>query len=115
LKSEIYKGLEGGVSDLLLNIDVQGAATFREKAKKDTLLQGHLVTIFIMPPSLDELDKRLTTRGKDKQEEIDKRLKIAQDEIRSWQDYDYCIHSKDKETDFQALQAIYLAEKARIR
>ena len=51
--------------NLLLNIDVQGAKTIKEKASADEALKGYIVTIFIMPPSLEELNTRLQNRGTD--------------------------------------------------
>ena len=63
--------------NLLLNIDVQGAKTIKEKASADEALKGHIVTIFIMPPSLEELNARLKNRGTDSDEEIERRLIVA--------------------------------------
>ena len=77
--------------NLLLNIDVQGAKTIKEKASADEALKGHIVTIFIMPPSLEELNARLQNRGTDSNEEIERRLMVARSEMEQEKYYDYTI------------------------
>lgn len=111
LKSEIQKKLAAG-TDLLLNIDVQGAATFREAGREDPLLQGKVVTVFIMPPSMDELESRLRHRSTDDEDEIQRRMRVARDEMKQRELYDHCILSGTRYEDFEALQKIYLKEKA---
>lgn len=113
LKSEIQGKLSDNI-DLLLNIDVQGTLTIKEAATKDALLAKQLITVFVMPPTLDELENRLLSRGTDSREEIDRRLKTALKEMEYWPHYDYCIHSKDKEADLANLTAIYKAEKQKV-
>lgn len=113
LKSEIQDKLAASI-DLLLNIDVQGTLTIKKAALLDSLLAKQLVTVFVMPPTLDELEKRLNKRGTDSKEEIERRLLTARKEMEYWPHYDYCIHSQDKETDFQNLTAIYKAEKQKV-
>lgn len=115
LKTQVLEAIRDNKTDLLLNIDVQGAATFRQIAAEDRRLDSHLVTIFIMPPSADELRQRLDNRGKDALDEIEKRLQVAESEVESWNQYNYCIQSKSKEQDFLVLKSIYLAEKAKVR
>jgi len=112
LKSEIQDKLAAG-ADLLLNIDVQGAATFRDAGRDDPLLQGKVVTVFIMPPSMDELESRLRHRSTDEEDEIQRRLRVARDEITQRELYDHCIFSGTRCEDFEALQKIYREEKAR--
>ena len=70
LKSEVQEKLATGM-DLLLIIDVQGANTLRKKAVTDKLLKSRLVTVFILPPSIEELEQRLRERATDENDEID--------------------------------------------
>ncbi|MFP4068786.1 MAG: guanylate kinase [Verrucomicrobiota bacterium] len=114
LRSEVRDKLAAG-SDLLLNVDVQGAATFCEAGKTDPDLKGRVVSIFIMPPDLEELEKRLRGRGTDDEAEIQRRMRVALDEIRHCDRYDYCLRSASRAQDFENLQAIYRAEKMRVR
>ena len=114
LKSDIQDKLTAG-TDLLLIIDVKGAESFREKAKTDELLKKRLVTVFIVPPSIKELEHRLLERATDDEDEIQKRLAVAVEEIKQHRFYDYCLHSKSREEDFARLHAIYFAEKMRNR
>lgn len=111
LKSEVQDKLAIG-TDLLLNIDVQGAASLRKTAQTDELLNGHVITVFIMPPSLEELECRLRGRGSDDEDEINRRMKVALDEMKQSDQYDHTILSASRGEDFEALQAIYRAEKA---
>ena len=76
LKSAIREKLTQE-TDLLLNIDVQGAASFRKAAQDDSLLKGRLISVFLMPPSMEELHSRMTKRGLDDPAIIQKRLKTA--------------------------------------
>ena len=114
LKSEIQTKLKANV-DLLLNIDVQGANSLRQAAENDAFLKQRLVTIFILPTSLAELEKRLHRRGQDTPAAIEQRLSIAADEMKHYPLYDYCIRSGPPEEDFANLQALYKAEKLRVR
>lgn len=101
--------------DLLLNIDVQGAATFRKEVRRDEALAGRLVTIFVTPPNVDVIEQRLVGRGQDDPEEIARRVQNAEEEIRQWRYYEYCLLSGTREEDYAAFQAIYRAEKMRNR
>ena len=101
--------------NLLLNIDVQGAKTIKEKASADEALKGHIVTIFIMPPSLEELNARLQNRGTDSDEEIERRLIVARSEMEQEKYYDYTIVSQSKSADLEAVLEIYKNEVARQR
>lgn len=111
-KEEIQTKLMQGI-DLLLNIDVQGAKTIRRVAAKDPLLKGRFVSVFIKPPDLNELKKRLSTRGNDTEEEISRRLSVAELEINEAKQYDYCIKSSSKDSDFKELCDILEKEKNR--
>jgi len=106
LKREVQRKLAVG-TDLLLNMDVQGAAHMRRVAKADPLLKGRVTTVFIMPPTLAELEARLRGRGTDAADEIQRRLQVARDEIEQSQHYDHTILSATPEADFAALRNIY--------
>ncbi|NBB78515.1 MAG: guanylate kinase [Verrucomicrobia bacterium] len=106
LKREVQSKLAAGV-DLLLNMDVQGAAHMREVAKKDPSLKGRVTTVFIKPPTLAELESRLRGRGTDADDEIQRRLKVARSEIEHSECYDHTILSATPEADFAALKQIY--------
>lgn len=106
LKSEVQEKLSDGI-DLLLNIDVQGAAQFREAAKHEPLLKGKIVTIFIMPPSIKVLEARLRNRGTDSEVEIQGRLEVAVEEMAQSSHYEHRISSASRNEDFEALKEIY--------
>lgn len=91
----------------MLNIDVQGAQTIRDKARQDPALSGQVVSIFIMPPSLDVLKERLQGRGTDSAAEIERRLQVAQAEIQQHSSYDHCIHSDTKAKDLAKMRKLY--------
>jgi guanylate kinase len=110
LKSEVQDKLAAG-TDLLLNIDVQGAAQMRATAQNDPLLKGKVVTVFIMPPSTEELEARLRGRGTDAEDEVQRRMKVAIEEMQQSQLYDATILSGTRDEDFAALKAIYEARK----
>ena len=101
--------------NLLLNIDVQGAKTIKEKASADKDLKGNIVTIFIMPPSLEELNERLKNRGTDSKEEIERRLIVARSEMEQEKHYDYTIISQSKSVDLNTVLEIYKEEIVRMR
>ncbi len=114
LKSEV-KGKLARNLDLLLNIDVQGAETFRRAVKSDPDLRDRVVTVFVTPESTEVIRERLESRGQDGPEEIERRLRNARDEIRQWVHYDYCLVSGDRESDFSSIRSIFQAEKLRNR
>jgi guanylate kinase len=93
-------------SDLLLDIDVQGAAQV-----KQTLPQA--VSVFILPPSRSELEKRLRNRSEDTEETIDRRLVTASHEIENYDKYDYILVTDRLEDSVMALRAILLSERLR--
>ncbi len=100
--------LDAGDNDLILIIDVQGAATWREIAKTHPEIGERLTTIFIAPENEQELRNRLAGRGTETQEEIDRRMKTAIDEFQQADKFDKKILSKTREEDFEALKEIYL-------
>ena len=106
LKSEVQGKLANGI-DLLLNIDVQGAAQMRETAQNDPLLKGKVITIFIMPPTIEVLAARLRGRGTDAEDEIQRRMAVAVEEMQPSKYYDHKIVSATREEDLAALVAIY--------
>ena len=106
LKSEVQGKLANGI-DLLLNIDVQGAAQMRETAQNDPLLKGKVITIFIMPSTIEVLAARLRGRGTDAEDEIQRRMAVAVEEMQLSKHYDHKIVSATREEDLDALVAIY--------
>jgi guanylate kinase len=89
--------------DLVLEIDVQGAAQVKQKLPQS-------VAIFILPPSREELEHRLRSRGQDSEEEIARRLAKARDEIEAFgKYYDYCVVNEDVERAGREAQAIVMA------
>lgn len=89
--------------DLVLEIDVQGAAQVKEKLPA-------AVALFVVPPSRQELERRLRDRAQDSEEEIERRLKRARDEILAFgKYYDYCVVNDDVEKAGREVQAIATA------
>ena len=111
LKSELRAKLASG-GDVLLNIDVQGAATIRERAAPDPVLSRSLVTVFLCPPSLKELELRLRGRGTDTDEAIAERLAIAKSEMAEAEKFDYTLTSQTREADVDRMLGII--ENARL-
>jgi len=112
LKSELLSKLRQG-KDVLLNVDVQGAATIRERADEDLELKGALVSVFLTPPSAAILEKRLRRRGTDSPSVIQKRLSVARQEVAQWKNFDYLLISTSIEEDLRRMLAIVQAEKMR--
>jgi guanylate kinase len=111
LKSEVQDKIATG-TDLLLNMDVQGAAHMCETAQNDPLLKGKVATVFIMPPTMEELEARLRGRGTDPEDEVQRRMQVALEEMKLHEHYDQTILSKSRDEDFAALRAIYEKMKA---
>jgi guanylate kinase len=112
LKSEVAGKLRQG-TDVLLAIDVQGAANVRAKAEEDTELKRSLVTVFLTPASLAILEKRLRNRGTDPEAVIQKRLGVAREEIAHWKRFDYLLISTTIPEDLRRMEAILEAERMR--
>ncbi|MEI7864776.1 MAG: guanylate kinase [Chthoniobacterales bacterium] len=108
LRQSIVDSLRNG-TDVLVDIDVQGAATIRQS--KDPFIQDSLVDIFIMPPNLDELRHRLVKRGTETADQIEHRLTNAATEMKCWREYRYTIISGSMEEDLQKFRAITRAER----
>lgn len=112
LKSEVLGKLRQG-KDVLLNIDVQGAATIRERAMQDPELRRALVSIFLTPPSMTILEQRLRKRATDAEAVIQKRLGVARQELAQWKHFDYLLVSTSIDEDLRRAEAILEAEKMR--
>ena len=112
LKAEVLGKLRQG-QDVVLNVDVQGAAAIREHAEHDPELKRALVTVFLTPPSLTILEQRLRKRGLDAPGVIQKRLSVAKQEIAQWRHFDYLIISTTITEDLRRMQSILDAEAMR--
>ena len=93
--------------DVLLNIDVQGTASLKNLESSYPFLKNRVISVFVMPKSLNELRDRLKTRNLDTTEEIEKRLTTAANEIKSNGIFDYTIESSTKDKDYKRLVEIY--------
>jgi guanylate kinase len=101
-----------GARDILLDVDIQGARAIRAAYPEDA------VGIFVVPPSLEELEKRLRARGTDAPDQIRRRLDRAREELGAMREpgvYDFRIVNDDQERAAAALRAIVSAERCRIR
>jgi len=107
LREPVVTNLENG-RDVLIDIDTQGAAVIR--TCDDRLIRDALADVFIMPPDLEELRKRLLKRGTETVEQIDSRLATAAREMEHWRDYRYTIISGSVEEDLQRFRQIMDAE-----
>ena len=110
LKSELRAKLAEG-SDVLLNIDVQGAVTIRDAAAGDPILNEALLTVFLCPASLGELEQRLRGRSTDSDEIIANRLAIARDEMDQAEKFNHKLTSQTREADLG--QMLGIIERAR--
>ena len=91
--------------DVLFDIDWQGTQQLRDKGRAD------LVTVFILPPSTRDLEKRLLTRAQDPKEIVAQRMANAADEMSHWAEYDYVVVNSDIGTSLTNLKAILTAER----
>ena len=105
LKSEVEERIACG-QNVLLDIDTQGALQVMER-------MPDCVSVFILPPSFAELRRRLTGRGTEKPEEIERRLRNARGEVKLMGKYQYLVVNDDLETAYRTLQGIVDAEKQR--
>jgi guanylate kinase len=96
----------GAGRDVIFDIDWQGGQQVRNSA-----LAEDVVSIFILPPSIKELEKRLRSRAQDSDEVIAKRMLKSRDEISHWAEYDYCLINRDIDDTEHALRAILTAER----
>lgn len=107
LREPVVTSLKSG-KDVLIDIDTQGAAVIRDCS--DLLIRGALADVFIMPPDLEELRKRLLKRGTETVEQIESRLATAAREMEHWRDYRYTIISGSVEEDLRRFRQIMDAE-----
>ena len=108
LRDPIVSHLHHGV-DVLIDIDTQGAAAIRQY--DDPFVRQALADVFIMPPDLAELRRRLTKRGTETAQQIESRLQTAAREIEHWRDYRYTIISRSVEEDLLKFRHIMGAER----
>lgn len=94
--------------DVILDIDIQGASQIKKN------IEGG-VYIFVLPPSMEELRKRLDIRGQNRPEEIQRRLRRAIDEIKEYKNYDYVIVNDIFEEALNVLKSIIIAEGKRVK
>jgi guanylate kinase len=107
LREPIVTNLKSG-KDVLIDIDTQGAAVIRNCG--DPVIRDALADVFIMPPDLEELRRRLLQRGTETAQQIDSRLATAAREMEHWRDYRYTIISGSVEEDLQRFRQIMEAE-----
>ena len=108
-KGPVMKYLEEG-SDVILEIEMQGARQVKE-------MYPEAVLIFVLPPSLEELRNRLTTRGTETEEQVNERLSTSLEEIKQVKDYNYFIFNENNKTTESAkiIEDIIVAEKNKSR
>lgn len=95
--------------DVLFDIDWQGTQQLAEKARDD------LVSVFILPPTWRELERRLFSRAQDTPAEINRRMAKASDEMSHWAEYDYVIINRDLDSSIEAVRAILHSERLKRR
>lgn len=105
-KAPVVAALESG-RDVLFDIDWQGTQQLRESARED------LVSVFILPPSTVELERRLHARAQDSDEVVRGRMAKAADEMSHWAEYDYIIINENLENSVRQVEAILTAERLR--
>jgi guanylate kinase len=104
--------VEGAINagrDVLFDVDWQGGQQVRNSA-----LGKHVLSIFILPPSIPELERRLISRGQDSADVIDSRMAKSRDEISHWPEYDYVLVNDDLNATEQRLKTIISAERLRL-
>jgi guanylate kinase len=102
----VEKALRAG-RDVLFDIDWQGTQQLREKARDD------LVSVFVLPPAVKELERRLKRRAQDSKDIIRSRMAKAAGEMSHWPEYDYVIVNREKAEAFAEVRAILAAERVR--
>jgi guanylate kinase len=93
--------------DVLFDIDWQGTQQLRDNRE----VSRDFVSVFLLPPSVPELERRLTTRAQDSEDVIHGRMAKAADEMSHWAEYDYVLLNRELEETFAQLQAILTAER----
>jgi len=105
-KAPVKKELRRG-RDILFDIDWQGARQLEPDFGE------HLVTIFLLPPSMAELEKRLRARNQDSEEVIADRMRRAADEIDHWAEYEYVLVNRDMDSCLEQVRSIVSAERSK--
>jgi guanylate kinase len=103
-RAPVLSALAAG-RDVLFDIDWQGTQQLREKARSD------LVSVFLLPPSVAELERRLKTRAVDSDDVIHRRMAKAADEMSHWAEYDYVVINRNLDRAFSEVCAILAAER----
>ena len=103
-RAPVEQSLSDG-RDVLFDIDWQGTQQLVEKARSD------LVSVFVLPPSTAELERRLRARAADSEDEVQRRMAKAADEMSHWAEYDYVVVNSDIGTSLTSLKAILTAER----
>jgi len=106
-RAPVVAALESG-RDVLFDIDWQGTQQLKEQGRDD------LVTVFILPPSTRDLERRLITRAQDSPDIVAKRMARAADEMSHWAEYDYTIINRDIATSLMELKSILTAERLKL-
>ena len=105
-KEAVEEKMQNGC-DVLFDIDWQGTQQLKARARDD------LVSVFILPPSIPELEKRLMKRGQDSAEVVARRMSKAADEMSHYPEYDYIIINEDLDRSVAAILSILTAERLR--
>ena len=105
-RAPVEQALRDG-HDIIFDIDWQGAQQLAQEARED------LVSVFILPPSTEELDRRLHSRARDPADVVAKRMARAPDEMSHWAEYDFIIVNHEIEQSVSQVQAILAAERLR--
>jgi guanylate kinase len=105
-KKQVLEALKAG-KDVIFDIDWQGTQQLAQLARTD------LISIFILPPSTQELERRLRSRGQDGEDIIQLRMAQAATEMSHWAEYDYVIVNRDLATSVHQVRAILMAERLR--
>lgn len=100
----VKKHIDNGI-DVLFDIDWQGTRQLAEKRRAD------MVSVFILPPSMSELERRLYARAQDSKEVVDGRMSKAASEISHWEEYDYVLVNDNLEATLDKVEAIFKAER----
>ena len=102
----VEQALEAG-EDVLFDVDWQGTQQLAERARQD------LVSIFILPPTREELERRLRTRAQDSDEVVHERMAKAANEMSHWREYDYLLINEDLEVSVDRVRSILTSERLR--
>jgi guanylate kinase len=112
LKNSVTENLRRGI-DVLIDIDTKGAAAIRSCG--DPFILDALADVFIMPPNLEELRRRLMKRGTETEQQIITRLQNAAAEMERWREYKYTLISGSMEEDIEKFRAVMRAERYQSR